>query len=97
MKNILEYEVTNGFHCDNIGWGDKSITTWDDGSSANYGTLTGITNCETICSMHDECAGFVHRTSDGVCGLWKREPLTLYSRSSFNCHQKLTGGTLICI
>ena len=93
MKNILGYEVMNGFNC-----GTNNIRgTWDDGSSANYGTLTGITNCETICSMHDECAGFVHRTSDGVCGLWKREPLTLYSRSSFNCHQKLTGGTLICI
>ena len=80
----------NGFDC-----GGTSIITWDDGSSSNYGTLTGTSNCEATCGMHIECAGFVYNAFSGACGYWKRGPLNLLSSSNWNCYEKLKGSMII--
>ncbi len=76
----------NGKHC-----GGQRITAWNDGSNANYGTLNSLPECIKLCSDHWECAGFVHRTTGNICGLWKRGPLNPIQRDGFNCHKKLAG------
>ena len=86
---ISDYEVMNRFHC-----GGDSIKTWDDGSSTNYGKLVGVSNCELMCNIHVECAGFVHRKSDDKCGYWKRAPLKPYFKIGASCHQKIKGSTI---
>ena len=89
-KYFAAYEVMNGFHC-----GGSSIRTWDDGSSTNYGKLTGVSKCEEICNMHVTCAGFAHRKSDDICGFYKRAPLNPVRKQGRNCHRKQKGSRFL--
>lgn len=78
------YEVTNEHHC-----GGQSIKSWKNGSTSNYGTVIGLDECKQICDANDECAGFVHRTADNICGFWKGVPLKPYVKNGLNCYRKL--------
>ena len=64
--------MTKGKSC-----GGSDINQWDDGSSANWGTVSGVTECKNECDKHAECAGFVNVYSTGKCGYWKKGPLKL--------------------
>ena len=88
-KHFSAYEVTNGHHC-----GGVSITSWADGINTAYGKLKGIPDCEEMCNTHAECAGFVHRTSDGICSFWKQGPLNIVSKNGHNCHKKIGSNIL---
>ena len=88
-RQFTEYKITNGYQC-----GGTSIRSWDDGTSSNYGTLRGISNCEITCDMHVECSGFVYGGSTDICGYWKRGSLTPVSRIDANCHEKLKGSAI---
>ena len=81
-----EYEVTNDLHC-----GGTSIRSWTDGTNTNYANLKGISDCEKMCNIHVECAGFVHETSSDICGHWKRGPLHLSRWTGVTCHKKMNG------
>ena len=81
---LLEYRVTHGKHC-----GGQSIVNWSDGSEANYGTLKGLGTCKVTCNAYAECAGFVSRRSDGICGFWKSGPFQLYDYSGHDCYEKI--------
>ena len=89
-KYFTGYKIHSNKDC-----GRKNIFSWNDGSSTNHGTVTGVSNCARICDMHAECAAFVHRTSDDMCGFWKRGPLNLHSNVKTRCHKKTKGSTLI--
>ena len=82
----------NGKHC-----GGQSIQAWNDGSNANYGTLIGLPECKEMCSGHPECAGFVHRTTDNICGFWKMGPLNPHLLENHNCHRKIEGKNVVLI
>ena len=84
------YEILNGKHC-----GGQTIKSWNDGSNANYGTLIGIPECGNLCSYHSECAGFVHRTTDNICGFWKKGPLNPSLFANHNCHKKIEGSNVV--
>ena len=81
------------FHC-----GGSSIRFWDDGSTANYGVLSSNSECEKVCDMHIECAGFVYdgrkdTANSGNCGHWKRGPLNLFAFPNGDCYEKPIGST----
>ena len=80
--------MTKGKSC-----GGSDIIQWDDGSSANWGTVSGITECKNECDKHVECAGFVNVYSTGICGYWKRGPLKLNDEYGINgdCYIKTKG------
>ena len=87
-----KYEVKTGVHCRG-----ESITSWADGTNASYGVLSGISTCNNMCDVHVECAGFVHRTSDDICSLWKRGPLDVYNHAGHNCHKKIGSSYIIFV
>jgi len=87
----IGYDVMQGFHC-----GGTSIKKWEDGSTTNYGQVYGLSNCESICSSHTDCAGFVHYPDYDGCGYWKTAPLMPYSKSYSNCHKKIYAACPIC-
>ena len=80
-----------GFHC-----GGDDIVEWDDGSSSNYGMLTGIANCKRMCNTHVECAGFI-LTVHGICGNWQRGPLNPHHTTYHDCYQKLKGTAILYV
>ena len=88
-KHFAAYEVMKGFNC-----GGESIGSWTDGSNAAYGEITGISECEQTCNMHEECAGFVRQSTTNICGFWRRGPLNPYSKVNHNCHKKIQGITM---
>ena len=79
----LGYSITIGHNC-----GGESIYQWSNGSNSNYESAIGLPLCEKTCNLHEECAGFVHRLSDDVCGIWKKGPLNIYQSRGLNCHKK---------
>ena len=91
-KHFADYEVTNGFHC-----GGHDIRSWDDGSSTNYGSFTGVSNCKRMCNMHVECAGFIYLANNGRCSYWRRGPLKPIRYTGHTCHKKLNGRTIIYV
>ena len=68
----LGYNVTSEHSCSG-----EVIQTWDDGSDANYGIMKDIYECKEECDRHKECGGFSYIPSSGICGHWKRGPITL--------------------
>ena len=84
----LAYDNSTEVHCVK---GDASIRSWSDGSNANYGNETVLAKCKYICNNHIECAGFVHRKVDSVCGQWKRGPLKPWSHKGHDCYEKAIG------
>ena len=75
----------SGFHC-----GGDPIYSWDDGSSANYGTINDFPTCRNVCSEHLECGGFI--LSGGICAFWTRTPLNPYKSNDGDCYIKSEGG-----
>ena len=74
--------------------GGTSIKKWADGSSSNWGTVKGITNCKKICDLHEECDGFTHRLTDNICGHWKKA-LKPQSLKNHDCYiKKMNNGKL---
>ena len=66
------------------------IRTWDDGSDSNYGTMKDIYSCKEECDKHEECGGFSMIPSSGICGHWKRGPITLTQKwgTDRDCYMK---------
>ena len=91
-EHFADYQVKKVYKC--VG---DSIKVWNDGSSSNYGKLKGISNCKETCNMHDECEGFTHRLSTGVCGFWKRAPVQPYYYVGYNCYIKPKGSTILYV
>ena len=77
-----------GFHC-----GGDPIYSWNDGSSANYGTISDVTTCKNKCSKREECGGFV--MSGSICAFWTRTPLNPYKSTDADCFIKSEGGRCI--
>ena len=85
-----DYELLSGKHC-----GGHTINSWNDGSYTNYGTLVGLPECKKLCSDHSECAGFVHRTTDDICGFWKLGHLKPFLKENRNCYKKREGNNVL--
>ena len=78
-----QYSVTKGKHC-----GGTSIKEWNDGMNSNYRRVDDLDECIGICNLHAECDAFVYRLRDGICGMWKKGPLYLNTKSGHDCHKK---------
>ena len=66
---------------------------WNDGSNANYGKTTELSECKQTCRDHSECAGFV-QNSNG-CGIWKRGPLSPSpTKTQGHCYKKVEGNNM---
>ena len=76
----------------NKACGGRAIHSWDDGSRSEYGSsIKQPSECRKLCDKHDECDGFVQRTSDNTCTMWRRAPFKPYFTTKYVCHRKLTG------
>jgi len=82
-----DYEILSNQHC-----GGESINSWNDGSEANYGTATELSECKQSCKDHSECAGFVQ--SETACGYWKMGPLNPYPFDKHTCYKKSDGNNM---
>ena len=82
------YKLWPGFHCGGI-----SIKQWSDRTNSEYGKISNISICKEICDVHDECAGFVHRTTDKICSFWKKAPFKPVFKRNRNCYEKQEGCT----
>jgi len=82
--NLCDYEMMIGKWCG----GAELIRFWDDGSNANFGGINDISNCEKICNMHVECAGFVRYNNMDGC-YWHKGPLNPASHAMATCYKKL--------
>lgn len=87
----IRYNLIKNKHC-----GGTSIQQFADGTSSRYGTSswwTGykdIETCKAICSLHEDCSGFVLTNDNGVCGNWKKGPLAMFTdKISVHCYQKV--------
>lgn len=83
-RAVLSYEVTKGHHC-----GGTNINTWTDGTTSNYGTAEGLSSCKETCNAHEECRAFIYRTTDRVCGFWKRGPLNIRKAKNHDCYRAI--------
>ena len=82
LESSYQYSILYNTHC-----GGSSIETWANGDSSNYGTVEGVLECQKICDLHKECAGFVARY-DNICGFWKQGNLDPHSFENHNCYVK---------
>ena len=70
-------------HC-----GGGSINKWNDGTSSNYGSVKEVSKCKEECAKRVECTGFIHRSTDNVCGFWKKGPFNLFKSANHHCYKK---------
>ena len=88
----IRFNLIKDKHC-----GGTSIdSTFADGTSSRYGTSSRWTGykdielCKAICSLHEDCSGFVLTNDNGVCGNWKKGPLDIRTdKISVDCYQKV--------
>lgn len=95
LERFSQYSVDYGMHCGGESireWNvDKFVSKFSNNERVNpteYGTVKGISHCKAVCNMHLECNGFVHRTTDDICGFWKKGPFRLSSYQNHNCYRK---------
>ena len=87
----IRYNIIKDKHC-----GGTSIRQFADGTPGRYGTSAywsgykDIETCKAICSLHEDCSGFVLTNDNGVCGNWKKGPLDIRKDTiSVDCYQKV--------